>query len=244
MKKYFASLALGFLFITLTAPPVAYAENKVIYVQSPKDAWRIRRTQTRALIQIIEDKSTSPTELARARQNFDARLTEADRGKLTPIETLELFRVFYIPHELQGGSFKVDVALRAIASQTTLSWYDALRFADESGRAEIGTNESFFTLALGQNAKYFIQYLQDDPDSAAVAVAAGIQDARDRIESNNIHYDTHWPASYGMLWMQCAMRNAKTCEKPKPRPVREWPTLLDRAAEQVGNFYQQAKTTE
>jgi hypothetical protein len=237
MKKHIASLVLGVLFGVLAIPLAAHAQDKVVQVQSPQDAWQVRRAQTRAIIKVIGDQNANPAQHASAMHDFDARLTAAEKGELTPIEIMDLFRVFYVPKELQNQPPHFDTMLRIIATQATLGWYDALRFADASGRAEISNNEAFFTLAFGENTQDFVQFMKDQPEQAAAAVKAGIQDAHNKIKANSISYDPHWPASYGMLRMQCALQNAKTCERPKPQPASEWPALLDQADQRVSTFY-------
>jgi hypothetical protein len=154
---------------------------------------------------------------------------------------MELFQVFYIPKALQQKPPRFDTMLRIIAAQATMGWYDALRFADDSGRAEISSNEAFFTLAFDKSARDFVRFMKEQPDQAAAAVKAGIQDARDKIAAKHINYDATWPASYGILRMQCAMKNAKTCEGPAPRPAGDWPALLDQAAQRVSTVYRAAK---
>jgi hypothetical protein len=131
----------------------------------------------------------------------------------------------------------IEQLLEMIAGQATLGWYDALRFADASGRAEIVNNEAFFTLPFDNNIQVFSQFIKDHPEQAAAWVKAGIHYAREKIKANSIGYDQYWPASYGLLRMQCGLKNAKTCEVPKPQPASEWPALLDQAAQKVSDFY-------
>lgn len=240
LRKYRAGAVIGILLSILLAPLAANAQGKVIHVQTQEDAWQVRRVETRGFINVLNDPNTSQAEKDRAFQGLDARMTAAEQGKLTPIETMELFRVFYIPEGFQKKT-PIDTMLEIIAGQATLGWYDVLRFADATGREEIAFNENFFTTAFGNNAKDFVQFMKDHPAQAAAAVHSGISYARDKIKANDIHYDTHWPASYGMLRMQCMLRNAKTCEKPKPKPVSEWPALLDQAAQRVSTFYRISK---
>jgi hypothetical protein len=206
-------------------PLATHAQDRIVRVQTLQDAWQVRRAETRAFITAIGDEKATQAQHASARRGFDARLTAAEKGELTPMETMELFQVFYIPK----------------AAQATMGWYDALRFADDSGRAEISSNEAFFTLAFDKSTRDFVRFMKEQPDQAAAAVKAGIQDARDKIAGKHINYDPTWPASYGMLRMQCAMTNATACEGPSPRAADEWPALLDQAAQRVGIVYRAAK---
>lgn len=241
MKGHFTSLAWLVLFGVTMAPSATHAQSKVVQVQAPQDAWQIRSERTQAIIKVIRDQKATPAEHAKALREFDATLTAAEKGELTPIETMELFGVFYVPKELQKKSPDIGLLLETIATQATLGWYDALRFADKSGRAEIANNQAFFALPFDQDAQVVIQFMKDHPDQAAAAVEIGIQYAREKIKSNDIHYDTHWAASYGLVRMQCALRNAKTCEKPEPQPVDRWPALFDQAAQRVSSYYRADK---
>jgi len=237
IKGHFTGLALVVLIGVTATPSSTHAQGKVAQVQVPQDAWQVRSERTHAIIKVIRDPNATPAEHAKALREFDATLTAAEKGELTPIETMELFGVFYVPKELQKKSPDVGLLLASIATQATLGWYDALRFADKSGRAEITNNEAFFTLPFDQNAQVFIQFMKSHPSQAAAAVKIGIQYAREKVGANDIHYDTRWAASYGLLRMQCALQNSKTCEKPKPRPVSEWPALFDQAAQRVNSYY-------
>lgn len=241
LKTHTISVALGVLFSVFMTPLVAHAQDKIVGVQTLHDAWQVRRAETRAFITAIGDEKATQAQHASALRGFDARLTASENGKLTPIETMEIFQVFYVPKELQKNLPRFDAMLRIIAAQATMGWYDALRFADDSGRAEISNNEVFFTLAFDKSIRDFVRFMKEQPDQTAAAVNAGIQDARDKIAAKHINYDPTWPASYGMLRMQCAVTNAKTCERPIPHPAGEWPALLDQSAQRVSTIYRAAK---
>lgn len=241
VKTHTISAALGVLFSVFMTPLVAHAQDKIVGVQTLHDAWQVRRAETRAFITAIGDEKATQAQHASALRGFDARLTASENGELTPIETMEIFQVFYVPKELQKKLPRFDAMLRIIAAQATMGWYDALRFADDSGRAEISNNEVFFTLAFDKSMRDFVRFMKEQPDQTAAAVNAGIQDARDKIAAKHINYDPTWPASYGMLRMQCAVTNAKTCERPIPHPAGEWPALLDQSAQRVSTIYRAAK---
>lgn len=240
-RTHIQSIALGILFSVAVTSLAAHAQDKIISVQTLQDAWQVRRAETRAFVRAIGDEKATPVQNDSALRGIDARLTAAEKGELTPMETMELFQLFYTPEALQQKPPRFDTLLRIIATQATLGWYDALRFADDSGRAEISNNEAFFTLAFSRNIPDFVRFMKAQPEQAAAAVQTGIQDARNKIAAGRVHYDPTWPASYGMLRMQCAMNNAKTCEGPAPRAAGEWPALLDQAAQRVGTVYRAAK---
>lgn len=174
MKRIIVNLVLGALVSTLVMPLCAHAQTKIVRVQTAKDAWQIRMAQTQVIIRTISDPNATQAQHTEAMDEFDARLTASEKGKLTPIETMQLLGIFYVPRELEHKPPPIETLLKVIATQATLGWYDALRFADASGRAEIVDNQAFFTLALGQSAPVFIQFMKDHPDQAEAAVNAGI----------------------------------------------------------------------
>jgi hypothetical protein len=238
MKKLLIIFALSILSCFLQVFPTASAQdNKVVVIQSPKDAWELRHAETTKILRTINDPKSTKDQLDKAIRELDARLTEAEQGRLTPIETMELLGVFYVPKELQNKEPNYALLFRLIATQATLGWYDALRYTDESGRAEIVNNVSFFRLAFGSNAQKLTQYMKDHPEQIASAVKTGIQDAHNAINAKRINYDTQWPGAYGMTRMMCAMSNAKVCDHPPPRPTSEWPALLDQADKRVSASY-------
>lgn len=234
MKKYIAILAVSIFF---GIPGIALAQGKTIEVRAPQDAWQVRRAQTLAMVKVLDDENAAQNQDEAVKRDFDARLTACEKGELTPMETMDLLRVFYVPQEMDSKSPHLELILEKVAMQATLGWYDALRFADDSGRSEILYNEAFFTAAFGDNTREITQFMKDQPERAAAAVKAGIQSARNDIKAGTLSYDAHWPASYGMLRMQCAMQKSNTCAVPTPRPEGEWPALLTQAEQRVTTFY-------
>lgn len=241
MNRFLTHLSLGIFFSAVLFPFSCEASGKVVLVHAPHDAWQVRSLETQKIIEVIRDPKATEAQHAKAVSEFDARLTAAEKGELTPIETMELFGLFYMPKDLQSKTPNMTTNLQIIATQATLGWYDALRFADDSGRAEIVNNNAFFTLPFDQNLRVFVQFMEDHPEESAAAVLKGIQYARDKIKADSILYDQHWPASYGLLRMQCGLKHAKTCETPTPQPSSEWPALLDKAAKKVTDFYRVPK---
>lgn len=215
-----------------TAP----SAGQTVVVNTPKDAWQKRREQTIEVLLTLQDANAGKSRIDEARQKFDAILTqyEKDAFSLTPMEAMDLFQVYYVPNE----AGRMELLLKLVAIQTTLGWYDALRFADESGRAEIVNNEAFFKRALMVRKDEFIEFLQKEPAKAAGAVSSAIEIARRASQTESmVHYDVRWPASYGLMRMQCGLEGAKSCTRPKEMPRKDWPAAFDEAAARVTQYY-------
>lgn len=222
----------------LQKPP---ASNTVV-VKAPKDPWQVRREATWGLINILRDSKSSKADSEAAWKKFDAILTAFDKDNLsiTPMEGVDLFQNYYVPNDKDR-----ETQLLVIAALTTLGWYDALRFADESGREEIINNEAFFKRALLPRQDEFLKLLESEPKKAAAAVAKGISVARDYVNTNTgIHYDTHWPASYGLKRMQCGLQQLKVCEVPPALPKSQWPAAFEEAAAKVTHYYRINKDSD
>lgn len=213
-----------------TSPPL----GKTVVVDVPRDAWQIRRSQTLTVLRTLANDKASKSERDVAAKNLDAILTQFEKSpvSITPMEAMDLLQAFYVPRE----SGKMELLLRMIAVQATLGWYDALRFGDESGRAEIVNNEAFFSRALMLRKDAFIRFIETEPAKAATAVEQGIQLAR-KLQNIGVQYDAHWPASYGLLRMQCGLQGAKICPKPNEMPSKDWPAAFDKSAERITTYY-------
>ena len=94
MKKYIAILAVSIFF---GIPGIALAQGKTIEVRAPQDAWQVRRAQTLAMIKVLDDENAAQNQDEAVKRDFDARLTACEKGELTPMETMDLLRVFYVP---------------------------------------------------------------------------------------------------------------------------------------------------
>lgn len=121
-----------------------------------------------------------------------------------------------------------------------MGWYDALRFADDSGRAEIIDNEFFFNRAYRLGGQQQIQLLSDflttQPQQAAQAVQAGIAMARNA-RARGDKYDEHWPTAYGLQRMMCGLEGKKDCPKPPAMPQAQWDGAFAKAVATVENYY-------
>ena len=192
----------------------------------------MRRKNTLKLIRTLQNKDTPKAEYDKVYKVVDDILTAFDKNLagITPMEGMDLMQVFYIPNE---DSFAGQ--LQVLAFLATSGWYDALRFADESGRAEIVNNEEFFRRALMVKKDAFIGFMEKQPQEAAKAVEKGIQYAQDLRDSTN--YDRRWPASYGLMRMQCGMEGKTKCPVPLALAEKEWPQAFKEAADRVTRYY-------
>lgn len=172
-----------------------------------------------------------------ARKDFDAILTEFETHPFnrTPLENMELLGVFYVPKDGIENSMSIVIA------NAVLGWYDALRFASESGRAEIINNEGFFKKAfiLGgpDVANKAVKFLQNDPDKVAKSLVQGFSFAEGR--RNTSEYDHHWPSAYGLERTICAQGGS--CVAPPPMPKEQWDKAWEEAKQRVTAYYQVTK---
>ncbi|HVI53046.1 MAG TPA: hypothetical protein VM661_17690 [Candidatus Sulfotelmatobacter sp.] len=208
----------------------AAAQAETVAVQTPLQDWQQRRV---ALFQALNGKDKTKATAA-----LDGALTgfEKDPVSLTPMEAMDLYGVFYVPRE---GAANMQNLLKAVAMQATLGWYDALRFADESGRAEIENNEGFFKRAFlmggGDGIKQLMDLMENHPADAAKAVADGITLARQF--RDHVDYDEHWPTGYGLTAAQCGLNQGKACPPPPALPQAKWGAAFDQAAAFVTQYY-------
>lgn len=209
--------------------------GKTVAVEAPQDAWQKRRQQTLEWIRIYQNDKLGKAQREAAYGQIDKVLNAFDKNPfgITPMEAMDLMQLFYIPSEDNA----LEAQLRMVSTIATLGWYDALRFADESGRAEIVNNEQFFKRAIFQRKDEFIRLLTEQPEKAAEAVGKGIATAQAIARRNAIGYAPQWPASYGLMRMQCGLQGAKTCAKPRPLPEADWPTAWDEATARVTRYY-------
>lgn len=236
--KLLAPVALA---CSVLVPGMALAQSaaslgNTVVVKTPLDDWQVRRRQTLGYLQVLGNDKATAADQKLASDKLDAILTRADKEPLTftPMELMDLYEAYYVPTQPKA----METNLFLVALIATLGWYDALRFGDESGRAEIANNEAFFKRALMAQSDAFIALLQNEPKKAAAAVEKATSLARDiASQSDKVRYDTHWPASYGLLRMQCGMEGKKTCPKPPELPKKDWPAAMDNAVARVTHYY-------
>src|SRR6185369_7567358 len=194
--------------------------------------WQLRRKAFANTVQGVREGKVA------ARKDFDATLTEFETRVLTrtPIENMEIVGVFYIPKE------GVEKGLPIVVMNAVLGWYDVLRFASESGRAEIADNEAFFKkpFIIGgpDVAAKALKFLETNPDRTAQLLAQGISFAEKFRETSS--YDRRWPTAYGLERMTCAMNRA-LCNEPPSLPKEQWDKAWQEAKQRVVSYYQLTK---
>ncbi|MGE5503601.1 MAG: hypothetical protein ACM31L_04175 [Actinomycetota bacterium] len=226
----------------LVSLPVAAADVKApspstVEVHVEPQAWQVRRAEFARAFNVVNANNGDQSD-AKALKVIDDRLTSFEKAPLsfTPMEAMDLYGAFYVPKD---GSTKMKELLQMVSAMATLGWYDALRFADESGRAEIVNNEAFFKRAfvLGgdEGTQQLLALLQKHPREAAEAVATGIGLARK--VRDNVGYDVRWPTGYGLHRTRCALSGGKDCPKPAELPKDKWDGAFAEAANVVETYY-------
>lgn len=207
-----------------------------ILVKVEPQPWQTRRA---VFADTIDALGASQGKDAVAMARFDGMLTDFEKNplSLTPMEAMDYYGIFYVPRE--GATHTVQI-LQMVSFFATLGWYDALRFADDSGRAEIIDNEFFFNRAyrLGgqQQMQLLSNFLTTQPQQAAQAVQAGIAMARNA-RAKTDKYDEHWPTAYGLQRMMCGLEGKKGCPKPPALPQAQWDGAFAKAVATVENYY-------
>lgn len=213
--------------------PQSIVRENVIKVEP--QPWQMRRAKFR---DTIETLLASNGENPEALRYLDEALTKFEMApvSLTPMEAMDIWGLFYVPRE---GDLYPELTLRIIAIYAILGWYDALRFADASGRAEISFNESFFSrafrLAGPEIQKFFTDFLTNHPEKASEAVQIGISTAREW--RNQVEYDVRWPNAYGLTRMRCALEGEKECPPPSALPREQWDAAFEEAVALVERYY-------
>jgi hypothetical protein len=211
---------------TSKATPPHIATPIPIHVEM--QAWQVRRAAYQKLVQRLSQGDFS------VGKEYDAVLTEYETRALsrTPMENLEILGDFYIPK--QGA----DPGLLLVVQNLVLGWYDALRFASESGRAEIVNNEAFFKRAFiragAEVTTKATKFIEGNPDRVHELIAQGISIAERYRETNN--YDRHWPSAYGLERIICAQGGS--CEVPTELPKEQWNGAWEQAKQRVRMYFE------
>ena len=213
----------------------ATAANRTVLLEGKPDPWQVRRKQ---VIDLVATIVKSEYKDKAAKDKFDKVLASFDKDfvSITPMEAMDLQRIYYVP---LSKPVEMESNLGVVVALATLGWYDALRFADASGRAEIQDNESFFLRAFtapgSKSLDEVVAFLKDKPLEAARAVKTGTDAARTVL--GRIHYDIHWPASYGLLRSQCALQREQNCKRPVPLAQDQWPAAFEEAVAATTRYY-------
>ena len=141
-------------------------------VSPPQQEWQIRRGDFFRALKTANQGQGVEQEQARAKVSTSLETLKADQVSLTPMEGMDIYGAILLS---AAGEADMKAMLMGIATIATLGWYDALRFTDESGWAEIYGNERFFTraLELSGGVKRIADFLTGHPDEAADAANTG-----------------------------------------------------------------------
>lgn len=193
----------------------------------PLQPWQERRAQLDKTLRLAANGD------AAGLKQFEQVLVDFDSAPFarTPIENLEIFGAYYLPN--QGA----QAALPSIVTFLVLGWYDTLRFASSSGKAEIANNEQFFDKAfvlvnpdVTAKARTF---LQSHPQEVAKLVAQGFGYAEKSRELDT--YDRRWPSAYGLERVICA--SGGDCKAAASLPKEQWDKAWLDAKNQVSQYF-------
>jgi hypothetical protein len=205
-----------FIFILIFASVVVAGEGDAAKFPD----WQARRAQaTKILLALKTNPSdkTAAKELNAVLNDFEKNPTER-----TPLEILDLLGTFYLPKE------GIEKGMIIVTEQVTLGWYDSLRWATKSGKAEILNTERLFTNALQIAGKKvtndWLAIVKNKPEKAKEIVEKGIAMA-DRVRNLQPGYDHQWPTAYGTDHSSTPKQNLTDAEA--------WPL----AVKKVTDFY-------
>jgi hypothetical protein len=195
----------------------------------PMQEWQVRRARLDHAI--IGARRNDPD----ARKQFDQMLTEMEKHPhdRTPMEVLDVVGTYYVPNE------GIESSLAVIVTHLVLGWYDVLRFASASGRAEIIDNEQFFKRALVRSGKGVtdksFRFLSDHQDRVSQLVEEGVRYADEVRDTQS--YDRHWPTAYGLERILCASGETEKCEGPRSLPKDQWDAAWAESKKAVTDYF-------
>lgn len=190
--------------------------------------WQVRRAKLDHAIMGARQND------AGALKEFDQILTELEKHPhdRTPLEILDIIGAYYVPNE------GLESSLSLIVTNLVLGWYDVLRFASPSGRAEIIDNEQFFKRALVLSGKDVTDksftFLSDHQDRVSQLVDEGLRDA-DRFRDMP-SYDRQWPTAYGLERILCASGEPEKC-KVSSLPRDQWDAAWAKSKKAVTDYF-------
>lgn len=223
--------AIGYAIIVAASTIAALAANaqatQAVLKAPPLQPWQERRAQLDQTIRGADSGDSS------AAKQFEQVLTELEKNPYgrTPIENLEIFGAYYLPNE------GVETTLPLIATNLLLGWYDTLRFASPSGKAEILNNEKFFDKAFVLSSPAVTAktrtFLHSHPDQVADLIAQGFGYAEKSRETQS--YDRHWPSAYGLERILCA--SGGDCKERPALPKDQWDSAWAAAKSRVQEYF-------
>lgn len=213
----------------ITPTPPGPAPQSLVLSNTAPPPFQVRRRIFNAVVQgmVRKDPAAPPA--------LDKVLTDYESApfRYTPMETLEILGVVYLPSQ------DVEKCLLLIAVQQVLGWYDVLRYASESGRAEIVNNEGLFKMPLvvagPQASARAFKYLEEHPVEARQTLARAFAIAERGRETQN--YDRHWPAYYGLERMICLQDHSQCAPLPQLDRAK-WDQAWAEAKQRVTAYYQ------
>jgi hypothetical protein len=195
----------------------------------PLQEWQVRRANLDHAI--IDVRQNDPG----AQKQFDQMLTEIEKHPLdrTPMEVLDVVGTYYVPNE------GIENSLTVIVTHLVLGWYDVLRFASPTGRAEIIDNEQFFKRALVLAGKDVTdkssKFLNDHQDIVSQLVEKGVTYATEFRDTRS--YDRQWPTAYGLERILCASGEADKCKGPPSLPKDQWDAAWAESKKAVTDYF-------
>jgi hypothetical protein len=195
----------------------------------PLQEWQVRREKLDHVI--VGARRNDPEAL----KQFDQILTDMEEHPLdrTPIEALDIVGSYYLPNE------GIESSLTLVVTHLVLGWYDVLRFASPSGRAEITDKEQFFKRALVLAGKDVtdksLEFLQDHQDRVAQLVQQGVIYA-DKFRDTP-SYDRQWPSAYGLERILCASGAADKCKASRLLPKEQWDAAWAESKKAVTDYF-------
>lgn len=237
MKNIFGSLLMtGTLAAQAQTPipkiistPAGVAPQSIVLSNTAPPQFQVRRRVFNEIAKgVMQNDPSAITTLDKVLTDY-----ESAAFRYTPLESLEIIGFYFLPREGMEKTFQVIVA------EQVMGWYDVLRYASESGRAEIVNNERFFKLPMviggprvvNQATKYF----DERPADARAMLARGFVFAESWRETQN--YDRHWPAYYGIERLVC-LQDHGTCRQAPELDRTKWDAAWSEAKQRVATYYQ------
>lgn len=201
--------------------------SKTITYNAPKQPWQVRRSQYIQDLQGVRNQDVS------AVSSIRETLTEIEENQVsrTPLEFIEIFGSFYMANE----GFN-EIALKLMVTHQTLAWYDTLRYASRSGRAEILNNEQLFlkpwVISGGTVKNDLLAFIKNNPEKTNEIVQEALAEAR---QLRTLKRDESWPSAYGLENFTCVL--SKQCPAKEVLPKSKWNQAWQDSEQKVSGYY-------